>query len=163
MTDREKAVVMAYTGVSMLTGDKFDIFHEYIEKICGRPIWTHELAVKAVWDEIKEKSKPDFIQLCRETTEPIRHGKWIEVENPSYSPFDGSGEHLYVCSRCFMTHPRKSVFCGCCGTQLIETETDDDEFEIKTYVRGKKDIPSDEEVKYTYKKIKEDINAKTRD
>ena len=94
---------------------------------------------------------------------PIRHGHWIEVENPSYSPFDGSGEHLYVCSRCFMTHPRKSVFCGCCGTQLIETETDDDEFEIKTYVKGKKDIPSDEEVKYTYKKIKEDINAETRD
>ena len=105
----------------------------------------------------------EYIALEKLISALPKHGHWIEVENPSYSPFDGSGEHLYVCSRCFMTHPHKSVFCGCCGTQLIETETDDDEFEIKTYVRGKKDIPSDEEVKYTYKKIKEDINAETRD
>lgn len=69
MTDREKAIVMAYTGISMLVADKFSIFHEYIEKICGRPIWTHELAEKEVWNEIKEKSKPDFIALCRDTTE----------------------------------------------------------------------------------------------
>ena len=75
MTDREKAIVMAYTGIAMLAGDKLDIFHKYIEKICSRPIWTHELADKAVWDEIKEKSKSDFIKLCKETTEtePIRH------------------------------------------------------------------------------------------
>lgn len=62
MTDREKAIVMAYTGVAMLTGDKFQIFHKYIEEIMGRPIWTHEMAQLA--DEIKEKSKADFMALC---------------------------------------------------------------------------------------------------
>ena len=31
MTDREKAIVMAYTGIAMLTGEKFPIFHEYVE------------------------------------------------------------------------------------------------------------------------------------
>lgn len=65
MTDREKAIVTAYTGVTMLTGEKFSIFHKYIEDLLGRPIWTHELASETVWNEIKEKSKPDFLELCK--------------------------------------------------------------------------------------------------
>lgn len=62
MTDKEKAIVMAYTGACMLTGDKFQIFHKYIEEIMDRPIMTHDIG----WleDEIKEKSKADFIALC---------------------------------------------------------------------------------------------------
>lgn len=69
MTDREKAIVMAYTGVAMLTGDKFQIFHKYIEEILGRPVQTLELAFENVCNEIKEKSKDDFIQLCVTTEE----------------------------------------------------------------------------------------------
>ena len=68
MTDKEKAVVMAFTGVTMLTGDKFSIFHKYIEDILERPVWSHELADSRVWEEIKEKSKSDFLALCREET-----------------------------------------------------------------------------------------------
>jgi hypothetical protein len=66
MTDREKAIVMAYTGKCMLTEDKFHIFHEYIEEIMGRPVFTHELADRDVSAEIKEKAKADFIALCDE-------------------------------------------------------------------------------------------------
>ena len=66
MTDKERAIVTAYTGITMLTGDKLSIFYEYIESILGRPVWTHELADKEVWNEIKEKSKADFLRLCRE-------------------------------------------------------------------------------------------------
>lgn len=62
MTDYEKAVVMAYTGVCMLNGDKFNIFLEYVDKIMGRQVYTHELAFNA--DEIKEKAKNDFIEIC---------------------------------------------------------------------------------------------------
>lgn len=62
MTDKEKAIVMAYTGVVMLKGDKIQIFYKYVEKIMGRPILTHEMAQLAT--EIKEKSKDDFISLC---------------------------------------------------------------------------------------------------
>ena len=69
MTDREKAIVMAYTGVTMLTGDKFKIFHKYIEEILGRPVQTLELAFENVCNEIKEKSRDDFIQLCVTTEE----------------------------------------------------------------------------------------------
>lgn len=64
MTDREKAVVMAYTGVTMLTGDKFSIFHKYIEDILGRSVWTHEMASEELWKEIKRKSKADFLEIC---------------------------------------------------------------------------------------------------
>ena len=68
MTNKEKAIVMAYTGVTMLTGDKFSIFHKYIQDILGRPVWTHELADSRVWEEIREKSRNDFLALCREET-----------------------------------------------------------------------------------------------
>ena len=62
MTDKEKAIVMAHTGICMLEGNKFQIFHKYVEDIMNRPIMTHELG----WlrDEIKEKSKADFMALC---------------------------------------------------------------------------------------------------
>lgn len=65
MTDKEKAVVMAYTGVTMLSGEKFSIFHKYIEDIMERPVFTHELASELVWEQIKEKSRADFLRLCR--------------------------------------------------------------------------------------------------
>ena len=64
MTDKEKAIVMAYTGVSMLTGEKFSVFHKYIEDLLGRPVWIHGLVTEAVWNEVKEKSIPDFLKLC---------------------------------------------------------------------------------------------------
>ena len=64
MTDREKAIVQAYTGVCMLTGEKFQIFHKYVEDIMGRPVWTHEMALDSIADEIRAKSKDDFIALC---------------------------------------------------------------------------------------------------
>ena len=73
MTDREKAIVMAYTGACMLTGDKFQIFHKYVEEIMGRPIWTHEMVQFA--DEIKEKSKADFMALCADENP----NEWIPV------------------------------------------------------------------------------------
>lgn len=76
MTDREKAIITAYTGITMLTGEKFSIFHKYIEDILGRSVWTHELADHNVWEEIKEKSKSDFLELCKneETSE------WIPIK-----------------------------------------------------------------------------------
>lgn len=66
MTDKEKAIVMAYTGICMLTGDKFNIFHKYIEDILDKPVLTHELILLA--DEIKKKSEADFMALCASET-----------------------------------------------------------------------------------------------
>ena len=67
MTKREAAIIMAYTGVVMLTGDDFVIFGKYCKELLGFSIWTHEYPRFA--DAIKEKSKPDFIKLCQNLTE----------------------------------------------------------------------------------------------
>jgi HEPN domain-containing protein len=67
MTKHECAVIMAYTGTCMLAGENFSIFHKYIEEILGRPVYTHEMYELA--DEIKEKSKDDFLELCKTATD----------------------------------------------------------------------------------------------
>lgn len=69
MTKYECAIVMAHTGICMLTGDDFGIYHEYIEKIMGRPVWTHELAIPEIAEEITEKSLNDFLELCKNATD----------------------------------------------------------------------------------------------
>ena len=80
MTDREKAIVMAHTGICMLTGDKFQIFQNYVEDIMGRPIWTHEMGIVSIADEIKEKSKADFMALCSDESSSENPNKWIPVK-----------------------------------------------------------------------------------
>lgn len=61
LTKEQAAIIGAYTGV--LCGP-FGDMHAYIEKIMGRPVWTHELASEKVNDEIREKAKQDFLSLC---------------------------------------------------------------------------------------------------
>lgn len=61
MTDRERAIVMAYTGVVMLTGDKLGVFYEYIAEKIGRPVFTHEFAYCG---KIKDLVREDFFSLC---------------------------------------------------------------------------------------------------
>ena len=77
MTDREKAIVMAHTGICMLAGDKFQIFHKYVEDILDRPVWTHEMAFDSIADEIRAKSKDDFIVLCENESSSEKPNKWI--------------------------------------------------------------------------------------
>ena len=75
MTDREKAIVMAYTGITMLKGNKLDIFYKYLKELFGRPVFTHELAMPEMVEAIKVKSRVDFIELCREK-HPTRLERW---------------------------------------------------------------------------------------
>ena len=60
MTKQEAAIVGAYTG--FLLGD-FGEMHAYIERLLGRPVFTHELANPVLLDQIRELAKPDFIAL----------------------------------------------------------------------------------------------------
>ena len=69
MTDREKAIVMAYTGTCMLVGEKLEVFYKYLEELFGRPVYTHELGSDLISNLIKEKSKDDFMKLCSEEEE----------------------------------------------------------------------------------------------
>lgn len=62
MTKQEKVIVSAYTGVLMCD---FADLQSTLKRIMGRPVWTHELAFHDIMQEIKAKSKEDFMNLCR--------------------------------------------------------------------------------------------------
>lgn len=62
MTKHEAAIVEAYTGIIILTGDDMQIFQKYVAKLLGHPTFTHEFPLYA--DKIKELSYPDFVNLC---------------------------------------------------------------------------------------------------
>lgn len=83
MTDREKAIVMAYTGITMLNGDKFDIFHQYVEEKLGRPVFTHEMGLDLVAEEIKKAAKEDFLELCERQEDDT----FYVVTSGSYSDY----------------------------------------------------------------------------
>lgn len=131
MTDREKAIVMAYTGICMLSGDKFNIFHKYVEDIMGRPVYTHEMAIKAVDNEIKEKSKADFIALCAEQ-EP-KTGHWKSFTHSAYHGIDDDGEPIwrevkvYHCNLCDRRTVIKENYCPNCGARMVEPQESEDE------------------------------------
>ena len=77
MTDREKAIGMAYTGVCMLQGDKLSVFYDYVEEIMGSRIDTLGIAILA--ENIKHRSRPHFIKLCKdETPRPLQKPLLVE-------------------------------------------------------------------------------------
>ena len=61
LTKEQAAIIGAYTGISCAP---FSVIHEKIEQVLGRPVWTHELASKDVWAEVKDKVKAEFLELC---------------------------------------------------------------------------------------------------
>ena len=63
MTKEEKIIVSAYTGYLMCD---FSDVCKYIQEKLGRPIWTHEFAFESVQEEVKKKTKEDFLRLCKE-------------------------------------------------------------------------------------------------
>lgn len=67
MTKHEAAIVMAYTGITMLTHDDFIIFAEYCNKLLGFTLNVEDYAYLS--DIIKDKSKSDFIQICQNLTD----------------------------------------------------------------------------------------------
>lgn len=138
MTDREKAIVMAHTGFTMLAGEKFSIFHKYIEDLLGRPIWTHELANEAVWNEIKEKSKPDFLDLCKTEDKSCNdrtQGEWISPKESLPRTTDKTKKYATVGA--IDLQESDEVLCYLkpyCKMNSLDT---DDRFIVARYVREK--------------------------
>ena len=98
MTDKEKAIVMAYTGICMLESEKIGVFYQYLDELYGRPVYTHEWVTL----DIKEKSKPDFLQLCKEEEPERKKGKWIKVDR-DYGECSKCGYYGFItdyCPRC---------------------------------------------------------------
>lgn len=67
MTKRECAIIMVHTGTCMLKGKDIEYFYEYLMELMGRPVFTHE--IPQLEEELKEKSREDFINLCRTATD----------------------------------------------------------------------------------------------
>lgn len=65
MTLEERVIVETYTGYCMTSGDERNAVCKYMQKLLGRPVYTHELAQESVVNELHEKSKADFIGLCK--------------------------------------------------------------------------------------------------
>lgn len=65
MTLEERVIVETYTGYCMTSGDERNAVYKYMQKLLGRPVYTHELAQKSVVKKLHEKSKADFIELCK--------------------------------------------------------------------------------------------------
>ena len=63
MTKRECAIVTAYTGVAMLQGEDLEEFYWYVAEKLGHGVHPHEIGV--YFDEIRDKSRKDFIELCK--------------------------------------------------------------------------------------------------
>lgn len=63
LTSEQAAIIGAFTGY--LAGP-FSEMHAYIEKIIGRPVFTHEMASEALSAEIREKAKADFLAIVHE-------------------------------------------------------------------------------------------------
>lgn len=49
----------------MTSGDERNVVYKYMEKLLGRPVYTHELAQESVVKMLQEKSKDDFVNLCK--------------------------------------------------------------------------------------------------
>lgn len=106
MTDREKAIVMAYTGVVMLSGDKLDIFYQYVREKLGHCVMTHEMVFPEVQDAIADAAKNDFIELAKGNEAPTV-GEWVSVKdrlpekNGDYITYDRDGTvwpHFFTAS-----------------------------------------------------------------
>lgn len=112
MTEKEKIIVSAYTGILMTD---FSKLHEYIEKKLGRPVWTHELADKSVVEEIKKKSEDDFLDICKKDDNSDCSGDWERIKR---------GQDYYLkCSKCGkeiqdMTRYIPMNFCPICGVKM---------------------------------------------
>jgi len=61
LTRQQAAVLTVMTGV--LCGE-FSDFHEYVERIMGRPVFTHEMADEAFWLEAKRRARTDFLKIA---------------------------------------------------------------------------------------------------
>ena len=68
MTKREAVVIETYTGICMLNGDDRNLACQYAEELLGHPIMTHDFADRELMNKLKELSKPDFVEICKNLT-----------------------------------------------------------------------------------------------
>lgn len=63
LTREQAAIIGVFTGFSC---GPFSGVHEKAEKLLGRPVFTHEMGNPEIWEELKQKVKPEFLAICYE-------------------------------------------------------------------------------------------------
>ena len=120
MTREEAILLSAYTG--FLLAPDFSQVHKFCEDILGRPIWTHEFADSDVQKEIREKLRPQIMELVqnisalrpvsREQAEKVWRGEWLHDPETGY-------EHCDKCSHTISLddylNRKPPLFCEMCG------------------------------------------------
>jgi len=61
ITREQAAIIGAFTGISC---GPFEDIHGLIERVLHRPVWTHEMADKDLWAQVKELIKPEYLAIC---------------------------------------------------------------------------------------------------
>lgn len=150
MTLREKAIIEAYTGMCTLVGDEISEFYKYANEIMGRPVYTHELADKAIQEELREKSRIDFMTICRRKEADNRYEEktpvFKEQEGVVAADYaDGTGEMKitryadWLCPICGwfvgerylprMHSQQRADYCSRCGQAIDWTNITREEYE----------------------------------
>jgi len=146
MTLKERVIVETYTGTCMITGGDREELYKYWAELMGRPVYTHEIASKEIQEQLQEKSKADFVALCRSDGETdsraakgdmlmndlISRGKVIEVLKETGIIADDDRRHLAiqeieripvafdveaVCKKLWMEAE------GVCGYEMVDVDT----------------------------------------
>lgn len=125
MTWKEAILLSAYTGV-LLVPDFSDV-HKFCEDTLGRPIWTHEFADQDVQKEIREKLRPQIMELVQNIV-ALRHVSWEQVEKVWKAEWTVD-EFGHKCSKCGEYLPdgedvRKPQFCLECGRAMTDKAVD---------------------------------------
>lgn len=68
MTKKEAVVIETFTGICMLEGNDRNLAYQYAEELLGYPVMTHDFANRELMSRLKELSKPDFIEICKNLT-----------------------------------------------------------------------------------------------
>lgn len=63
MTLREKVIATAYTRIAFVKGGEIGAFYDYASEKLGYSVYSHEMASRAFWQLLKEKSEDDFIDM----------------------------------------------------------------------------------------------------
>lgn len=64
MTIKEKVICECFTGICFCVGNERDEVYKYLSEKFGRTVFTHELADYKMQEEIKTRTREDFIKVC---------------------------------------------------------------------------------------------------
>ena len=119
MTKQEAAIVELYTGTCMLVGEDRKYVYAYARELMGRPILTHEL----LDERLKEKSKADFIKLCKNLKSVEDSACWEScdlkrLEHGFIESIPNGGVCCSKCRRGFPKEYRRWKYCPDCGARM---------------------------------------------